>query len=154
MNTPQQQAFLDAIAFSEIGTALLAVSDNGYNVLVGSTPAVPLLFQSYNRHPCIHNQKMNSDAAGRYQFMGRFWDHYKMQLNLQNFGPASQDIWALQLIRECKALDDIEAGHISEALYKCRSRWASLPGANYGQHEQSLGSLLAAFARSGGAITA
>ncbi|TPQ32162.1 glycoside hydrolase, partial [Burkholderia ubonensis] len=30
-------AFLDTVAVSEIGAALLAKSDDGYNVLVGST---------------------------------------------------------------------------------------------------------------------
>lgn len=154
MNTPQQQAFLDLIAFSEIGPDLLAASDNGYNVLVGSTPAKPQLFRSYRTHPRLYIPAMRSDAAGRYQFLGRYWDHYKEQLSLEDFGPASQDRWALQLVRECKALEDIEAGHVSEAIYKCRSRWASFPGANYGQPERSIGSLLAAFTRAGGAVTA
>lgn len=44
-------AFLDAIAVSEIGAALLAISDDGYNVLVDSTPSRPLLFSSYIAHP-------------------------------------------------------------------------------------------------------
>ena len=48
-------AFLDMIAFSEIGPDLLAKSDNGYNILCGSTPAHPLLFDSYADHPRIFN---------------------------------------------------------------------------------------------------
>ena len=64
--TPNQKAFLDMIAFSEIGPALLAKSDDGYDVLVGSTPDRPLLFTSYAEHPNILNAACNSTAAGRY----------------------------------------------------------------------------------------
>lgn len=148
--TPNQKAFLDMIANSEIGPALLAVSDNGYNVLVGSTAQHPMLFQSYATHPRVHNAALNSDAAGRYQFMGRYWDHYRQQLGLPDFGHESQDRWALQLVRECGALDAIEAGHIELAIGKCASRWASLPGAGYGQHENKLDSLIAAYEQAGG----
>jgi muramidase (phage lysozyme) len=148
--SPNLKAFLDMIAWSEIGPALLAMSDNGYNVLVGSTPAKPLLFDSYATHPQIHNDAMNSDAAGRYQFMGRYWPHYKLQLSLPDFGPQSQDKWAVQLIKECRALDDIETGHLAVAIGKCASRWASLPGAGYGQRENDLASLEDAYERAGG----
>jgi muramidase (phage lysozyme) len=152
MITPQQKAFLGTLAYSEIGPALLAASDDGYNVLVGSTPSVPRLFANYTTHPRIFNAAMNSDAAGRYQFLGRYWLFYRDMLKLSDFGPASQDLWALQLVRECKALDDIEAGRIADALTKCRSRWASLPGAGYGQRENDLSTLTAAFTAAGGSL--
>lgn len=147
------KAFLDMIAHSEIGPALLAKSDNGYNVCVGSTPAAPILFHSYAAHPRLRNAATNSDAAGRYQFMGRYWAIYKGQLNLPDFGPASQDKWAVQLIRECHALDDIEFGRFDVAVFKCRSRWASLPGAGYHQHENSLAALRLAYSEAGGVLS-
>ena len=151
--TPNQKAFLDMLAASEIGQALLAVSDNGYNVLVGSTPEHPLLFTSYAQHPRIHNAALNSDAAGRYQFMGRYWEHYRDQLSLPDFGPGSQDRWALCLIGECHALELIESGSFAEAVHACRSRWASLPGANYpGQHMNDLVTLQEAYTAAGGTI--
>lgn len=144
------KAFLDTLAASEIGPALLAKSDNGYNVLVGSTADKPLLFDSYAAHPRIHNVAMNSDAAGRYQFMGRYWPIYMLQLKLPDFGPDSQDRWAVQLIKECKAFDDVLTGHFTIAMGKCSSRWASLPGAGYHQHENTLASLEDAYERAGG----
>jgi muramidase (phage lysozyme) len=150
--SPNLQAFLDAIAYSELGPRLLALSDRGYNCCVGSTPAHPILFKSYAAHPQLRCDALNSDAAGRYQFMGRYWLHYKAQLALPDFGPASQDKWAVQLIRECHALDAIEAGRFDEAINLCRSRWASLPGANYGQHENSLASLREAYTTAGGRL--
>lgn len=144
------KAFRDMIAWSEIGPRLLAVSDDGYNVLVGSTPERPLLFDDYSKHPQIHDAATNSDAAGRYQFMGRFWAAYQQQLGLPDFGHDSQDRWCNQLIKECHALDDIELGHVETAIYKCKSRWASFPAAGYGQHEQKLADLLAAYDAAGG----
>jgi muramidase (phage lysozyme) len=150
--SPNLKAFLDMIAASEIGPALLARSDNGYNVCVGSTPSQPILFQSYVSHPRRRCEAVNSDAAGRYQFMGRYWDHYRAQLALPDFGPASQDKWCIQLIRECHALDTIEAGHFDEAVQLCRSRWASLPGAGYGQHENRLADLREAYIAAGGKL--
>lgn len=95
---------------------------------------------------------IKSTAAGRYQILARFFDAYKKQLGLKDFSPASQDAIAVQMIRECGALADIEAGRVSAAITKCRSRWASLPGAGYGQHENDLEMLVLAFQRSGGVI--
>lgn len=150
--SPNLKAFLDAIAWSEIGPQLLALTDNGYNVCVGSTPQHPILFRSYATHPRLRNDATNSDAAGRYQLMGRYYNPYMAQLSLHDFGHDSQDKIAVQLIRECHALDDIEAGLFDHAVYKCRSRWASLPGANYGQHEQAIEALRKAFTDAGGVI--
>lgn len=156
-----RKAFLDMIAWSEIGPALLARSDDGYNVIVGSTPQKPILFDSYADHPMVRVYEENdawdhdgspdsSNAAGRYQIMGKYWPHYKKQLGLPDFGPASQDAIALQLIRECRALDDIDAGRIETAIKKCSSRWASFPGAGYGQHENRITKLLDAYVAAGG----
>lgn len=150
--TPNQQAFLDMIAHSEIGPALLAVSDNGYNVLVGSTPARPLLFDSYGKHPGILNKAMNSTAAGRYQLLYRYWLAYTKQLKLAGFGHEVQDVIALQQIKECRALAAIEAGNIELAIKRCAHIWASLPGAGYGQHENSMDVLVAAYLTAGGGI--
>jgi muramidase (phage lysozyme) len=150
--SPNLKAFLDMLAVSEIGAALLARSDNGYDVCVGSTPDHPILFSSYVSHPRRRCQAQDSDAAGRYQFMGRYWDAYKAQLHLPDFGPASQDKWCIQLIRECHALEAIEAGHFDEAVHLCRSRWASLPGAGYGQHENDLAALRQAYTKAGGQL--
>lgn len=148
------KAFLDMIAHSEIGTKLLARSDNGYNVIVGGA----LFHNKYVDHPRILVKPpkipVASTAAGRYQILARYFDVYKKQLVLHDFSPEAQDAIAIQLIRECKALEDIEAGRISSAINKCRSRWASLPGAGYGQHENRAEDLIAAYTKAGGTLTA
>lgn len=148
----QLRAFLDMLAYSE-GTdnGRQPTNNHGYDVIVGGK-----LFYDYSKHPGVYvklNPRLTSSAAGRYQILEKFAKHYMKQLRLPDFGPDSQDKIAIQLIKECKALDDIYAGRIHSAVYKCRSRWASLPGAGYGQHEQKVEKLIAVFKKSGGVVT-
>lgn len=139
------RAFLDTIAYSE-GTdnGRQPTSNHGFDVIVGGS-----LFTDYSDHPRrlvdLPKLGIKSTAAGRYQILARFYDAYKVLLKLPDFSPASQDKIAIQLIKECKALADIEAGRIEDALTKCRSRWASLPGAGYGQNEHKMETLMAKF---------
>ena len=150
--TDNEKAFLDMIAHSEIGAALLAVSDDGYNVLVGSTPANPLLFDSYAEHPNILNAATNSTAAGRYQVLHRYWVYYQKLLGLPDFGHDSQDAVAMQYLKECHALDPINAGDFAGAVALCSHIWASLPGAGYGQHTNNLADLQQAYTDAGGSV--
>jgi len=145
-------AFLDMIASSEIGAALLAKSDDGYNVLVGSTPSHPLLFSPYASPPNVYNRALNSTAAGRYQVLNRYALVYIARLHLPDFGPVSQDLIALQQIRERSALPLIDAGHFAAAVAACSSIWASLPGNNYGQPQNEMAALQAAYVSAGGSL--
>jgi muramidase (phage lysozyme) len=143
------KAFLDMLAVSELGQYILDNSNNGYNVLVGSTPTNIKLFYGYEDHPrvLVNLPKLGikSTAAGRYQILARYFDAYKKSLKLPDFSPISQDKIAEQMIRECGAIRLINDGKIAEAIHRCRSRWASLPGAGYKQHENKLADLLAAY---------
>lgn len=153
----QRKAFLDMIAYSE-GTdnGRQPTKDRGYDVIVGGK-----LFSDYSKHPGVYvklNAKLTSSAAGRYQVLEKFAKHYMKQLGLPDFGPASQDKIALQLIRECKALADIDEGRIHEAIHKCRSRWASFPpppgaGKLYNQRAESIDKMLEIFKKAGGVVT-
>lgn len=152
-------AFLDMLAWSE-GTA--GIGDDGYNVLVGSRKSQAILFSSYAAHPMLfvrvraddpktpNNEELVSSAAGRYQLLGRYFEPYRKQLQLPDFSPPSQDKIAIQQIRECGALDVIEAGDLAGAVQRCRRIWASLPGAGYGQSEQKLADLRSQFTKAGG----
>lgn len=154
---PNLVAFLTMLAVSE-GTAKLGHED-GYDVLVGSTSAQPITFGSYADHPRLTVQLkiggniVPSSAAGRYQILARFFDVYKKQLGLKGFYPADQDAIAVQMIRECGAVSEIKAGNLERAVQLCKSRWASLPGAGYGQHENSIDTLRAAYLKAGGQLT-
>ncbi|WP_293766371.1 glycoside hydrolase family 104 protein [uncultured Aquitalea sp.] len=145
-------ALLDTVAISEIGPATLHGSDDGYNVLVGSTPGHILTFPSYADHPNIYNKSLNSTAAGRYQQLHLYWPHYKALLKLPDFGPISQDTLAIQLFKEQGALTLIQAGDFAGAINKIKNIWASMPGSKYGQHTNSLDYLTWAYKQAGGVI--
>ena len=145
--------FLDLIAFSE-GTSTVKVSDDGYNVLNGGG-----LFQGYTDHPRrkltfrINGKPVTSTAAGRYQLLERYWDAYRVSLRLVGgFTPENQDRIALQQIRERRALDDIKAGRIGQAISKCSNIWASFPGNTYEQNPHRLEKLLAEWQKLGGVL--
>lgn len=149
---PNLAAVLDTIAFSE-GTDHPGqkTTDRGYDVIVGGS-----LFTGYADHPRkfveLPRYGIKSSAAGRYQLLSRYFDAYRKQLKLADFSPRSQDLIAIQQIRERGAIKLIEAGKVEQALRAISNIWASLPGAGYGQHEHSMSKLLAAYERVGGSL--
>jgi len=152
-----RKAFLDMIAFAE-GTDPHPLSiDRGYDVIVTGVDGHEI-FTDYRAHPFSSGRSAKhvkgeiwSTASGRYQFMRKDYWHYKALLHLPDFGPASQDRWAIQLIKERRALADIDAGHFQIAVGKVSNLWASLPGANYpGQKMRQMSALEDAYERAGG----
>lgn len=139
-------AYLDMLAVSE-GTQ--GRGDDGYNIIVGNG-----LFNDYAAHPrkavWLQRYSIYSTAAGRYQFIKGTWANLQKMLHLPDFSPVSQDLAAVELIREHGALADVKAGRFAIALQKCAKEWASLPGAGYGQRENAIGKLQAAYAAAGG----
>ena len=148
-------AFLDVLAWSELGSDYLNRSDDGYNVIVTGIDGKLELFTNYATHPfsgwrkskLVNSKGLTSNASGRYQQMLKDWPHYRDLLKLPDFGPVSQDKLAIQHIRECRALPDVIAGRIEAAVDKCRNIWASLPGAGYGQREHWMQDLIAQYER-------
>ena len=130
--------------------------NNGYDVIVNGIGGEPKTFTDYSKHPnvlvTVNNKGLKSTAAGAYQILYKYWVAYKNQLGLKGFYPDDQDAIAIQMIKECKALDDINAGRIESAITKCRSRWASLPGAGYGQFEHKMDTLVLAYKKAGGTV--
>lgn len=159
-----RRAFLSMIAEAE-GTERAG----GYACLYGSTPSRKRTFSSFADHPRIAQRISATDsrwtsAAGRYQFMAvspiptggstrvDTWDRIKRRLSLPDFGPQSQDLAALELIREAGALADVDAGRVIEAARKCRGIWASLPGAGYNQPERGEQFVTAQYLKAGGTL--
>lgn len=81
-------AFLDMIAHAE-GVERFS-EHSGYDVMVGGKT-----FTSYDEHPrklaWLPKYRINSTAAGRYQFLWKTWNSLRNRLRLPDFGPASQD---------------------------------------------------------------
>lgn len=165
---PNRRAFLDMLKHSE-GTATCPITSNGgYDVIVMGVDRQWEIFTDFSAHPFapeypgnsgkkrpskkINNRGLYSSASGAYQFMLIHWAHYRDQLQLPDFGPESQDKWAIQLIRERGALPLIDMGDFAMAVERCRNIWASLPGAGYGQPEHSIEKLQMAYLNAGGAL--
>jgi muramidase (phage lysozyme) len=153
-------AFLDMLAWAELGSDYLERSDDGYNVIVTGIDNELELFSDYSIHPfsmgrrskVINRRGLTSNASGRYQFMLKHWAHYRDLIGLPDFGPVSQDRWAIRLMAEQGALQDIKAGRIVLAIMRCRNIWASLPAAGYGQREHRVEDLLEQFMAAGGSM--
>jgi muramidase (phage lysozyme) len=141
-----EQAFLWSLRVSE-GTS----GPDGYRTIVGGST-----FDSFADHPHVliplPNLGISSSAAGAYQIIRRTWDGVRAKLGLPDFSPASQDAAALELIRQRGAQADVRAGRFAVAIDKCKKEWASLPGAGYGQHENTLATLQSAYTIAGGYI--
>ncbi|WP_447902471.1 glycoside hydrolase family 24 protein [Pseudomonas serbica] len=154
-------AFLDMLAWAEGTSISPATAMNGYDVIVTGIDRQPELFRDFTDHPfargrkskLINSRGLTSNASGRYQQMLKDWPHYKALLRLTDFSPISQDLIALQHIRECRALPDVHQGRIETAIKKCRNIWASLPGAGYGQREHHIENLIKQFLLAGGTLS-
>lgn len=153
-------AILDMLAYSEGTSTSPATKHNGYDVIVTGIDKKPEVFTDFSTHPFangrspkqINSRGLHSSASGRYQFMRVHWPHYRDQLKLPDFGPLSQDMWAIQLIKEQRAIPAIIEGDFDKAVTLIRNIWASLPGAGYGQPEHGLTKLAAAYRQYGGVI--
>lgn len=154
-------AFLDMLAWSEGTSTSPATALDGYDVIVTGIDMTPEIFTDFSDHPfakgrrskVINSKGLTSNASGRYQQMLKYWPYYRTLLALPDFSPISQDLLALQHIRECRALPDVHAGRVQTAIAKCRNIWASMPGAGYGQREHRFGDLIQQYRFAGGALS-
>lgn len=153
INEANRKAFLTMIAVSE-GTK--GIGDDGYNVEVGGS-----VFGDYSCHPhprvYIKSIDKYSTAAGRYQLLFKYFEVYRKMLDLDSckggaFGKEAQDIIAIQQIRERHALNDVDEGNFDEAVAKCSSIWASLPGGCQRRLCNTIGSLRASYVSAGGTV--
>lgn len=124
-NDPRIRAFLDTISKAE---------GANYDTLFGGGK-----FADFGAHPnqritrMLGGKPLTSTAAGRYQFLSRTWQGLVSSLGLTDFSPRSQDLGAIELLRQRGVLDNILNGDIAGALAGANREWASLPGSPYGQ---------------------
>lgn len=120
--TPERLALLNTIRYAE-GTWKNG-SSLGYRVLYGGA-----LTDNLQEHPRqVVVKRYASAAAGAYQFLPQTWDMAASSLNLNDFGPRSQDQAALFLIDRRQALEEADNGQLTpELVAKLAPEWASLP---------------------------
>jgi len=96
----------------------------------------------------------HSSAAGRYQMTVHTWLACKEALSLKVFDAAAQNDACVLLIKQKGALNDVFAGRIQDAIFKCRDLWASFPASTSGQPKRALVDLVARFTAAGGVLLA
>ena len=149
---PSIAAFLSLIAWSEGTSRSPLTVNNGYDVIVTSVLG-PAIFTDYSDHPFAPqfnrqpiivraNPLLESTAAGRYQLLYRWWVPYKVQLQLADYSPASQDAVAIEQIKERGGIALIAAGDIQGAIAACANIWASFPGNDDQQGGNTMAALL------------
>ncbi|MCX7997354.1 MAG: glycoside hydrolase family 104 protein [Acidobacteriota bacterium] len=139
---PRIRAFLDMIAEAEGADYQTLVHHGRKNKVLKELSRHPgIVVKEVKGRPIPKN--LWSTAAGRYQFLKRTWDRLARALNLPDFSPKSQDLAAIALLAEAKAIDPILRGDIQTAIYRARKIWASFPGAGYGQGERKMSQMIA-----------
>jgi muramidase (phage lysozyme) len=133
LENPNVRSFLGMIGSAE-GT-----DKHGYNTLfeggrVESLTDHPRQLFNFTETTGRPNK---TTAAGRYQFLSNTWDEQAKKLGLQDFGPQSQDLAAINLLRERGILPDVLQGNWEAAVKKSGPIWASLPSSPYPQPRQS-----------------
>ena len=121
--TPEAQGLLRMLRFAE-GTE--RGGPDSYRVMFGGSLAPDL-----QRHP-DKVMKGRSTAAGAYQFLTPTWQQQQKKLGLGSFGPAEQDIAALDLARQrtlgLGGLSYLQKqGLTPEFVAALAPEWASLP---------------------------
>lgn len=147
--SPNLLRFLDLVAWSEGTSTSPLTKCDGYDVIVSGVQG-PSVFTDFSDHPFAKqppvvvrtNPLLKSTAAGRYQLLLHWWRAYQQELKLTNFSPRSQDLVAVQQIRERNALRLIDWGRFEDAIQACSNLWASFPGNEYGQGGHSMQTLL------------
>lgn len=121
---PNVRAFLDVLALHESG--------GRYNVSVGGAT-----FSDMSKHPEMYRADLDSDAAGRYQFISTTYKPIAARLGIKDFSAQSQDLVAVQYLKDLGVLDEIQSGDpakIQSAVDRLKgSKWTGLKKYRSGQ---------------------
>jgi muramidase (phage lysozyme) len=143
LNSRQVQAWLHVIRHGESSH-----DDSAWTVINGGAH-----FTDYAAHPFAGLRTTEGGrAAGAFQFIPTTWGEAAADCGLTDFGPEAQQIAALWATDRRGALDDVLAGHIDEAVAKCRQEWTSLPGAAEASGRYTLAGARQVFTGYGGTL--
>ncbi len=133
LSNPNVRKFLDFISKAE-GTTKHGYNTNFGGSYLSNLSAHPRVKRSFTD---LNGKKNVTTASGRYQFIANTWDSQAKKLGLTDFQPRSQDLGALGIIADFKALDDIVKGDFTTAIKKLGTQWASLPTSKVAQPKHS-----------------
>ena len=117
----------------------------------------PNTFADYSAHPFAAGRPaivvrtaptlLESTASGRYQITLPTWKEITATWTSKIFSPQAQDAAALELLKQCRALNFIDTGNITAAIEAACETWASFPGNSYGQGGRTIEWLLDKYAQ-------
>lgn len=114
------KAFLGAIAWSEGG---------GYDFKFGAVKGKAhdkWRFTNFSTHPGVGSDG-HTTAAGMYQIKKDVWQFHGVKgMGLTDFGPETQDLIAVSLLKESGAMPPLFQDNFKEAMRKASHRWAAL----------------------------
>lgn len=135
-------------------------NQEAYQALYGWKPGNGNIFVGFDDHPRIAKKSPWgwTSAAGAYQAMCAVpghvktdtWGDFIRACGPSDFGPRSQDVFAVWCTRRRGALQDVIAGRFEVAVKKCAKEWASLPGSPYGQPTKTMADALDTYVKHGG----
>lgn len=117
LKNPRVRQFLDKISVSE---------GADYNTLVGGRK-----IRDLSRHPNtvgLTTKAGPSTAFGRYQITGTTNRTKLRKYADLDYSPENQDVRAVELLRQTRALDALEQGDEQTAMKRAGREWASIPG--------------------------
>ena len=120
--SPNARRYLDIISFAE-GT-LGPKGTPRYDITFGYTPITNKLVAHPRR--LVSSGGHTSDAAGAYQFLSTTWNRVAPMVGAKDFGPRSQDLAALQLIR-MRGVNPDRDPISPNTIARLAPEWASLP---------------------------
>jgi muramidase (phage lysozyme) len=106
------QAFLRVIRQGESNQ-----TEDAYRILNGGE-----YFEGWD-HPQRIGKGGSSTAAGAYQIIKGTWAGLVKQYGFESFHPLNQDLAAVALLAGRKALEDVKAGRVNEAVRKLPQEW-------------------------------
>jgi muramidase (phage lysozyme) len=140
---PQARRWLEAISGAE-GTQRADPAES-YRVLFGGGLFDPSKTQGQHPDRVVRTPGYSSAAAGKYQFMPATYKEVAAKLGLKDFSARSQDLAALEKIRE-RGVDPYKEKITPQTLAKLAPEWASLPTLEgksyYGQPVKTLNEIL------------
>ena len=146
---PVVRAMLDGIAAAE---------GADWGTLVYDKPGTQTI-RDFSQHPgitrdrIINGKRTKSSAAGRFQIIKKTWNGAAVRAQgLTDFTPQSQELAAIELLRQRGALDDLLAGNLKGAMEKAGKEWAGIPNSSlakaHNQNSAKEAAFLSAYQRS------
>ncbi len=128
------ETFLAALANTNVQAFLRVIregesnqDESAFTILYGGSHFASFDDHPRQRFPIVYQGKENyTTAAGAFQITETTWNEFTKLYGPKPFDPENQTNCAVWRLFYRKAIDDVIAGRLSEAIRKCTQEWTSL----------------------------